>query len=231
MLGDLDDIIDAAVTRGSKPCLVEVGRALHQHETTTAYAWSSGRITATVGTDWVRLKRRLGVIGDAVRLDVAELRALDVACGDWTYRRDGWAAYYTYPAAPPPYGGSVYCYLPPGRASEPLRVGREMMGRLSGERFRGSEEIVPLQEPVELTEGVRIQTEIWRRGERHGPADGSLVGVRYRLSDVVTFDAERRSAKIARGGEYVYLEPGEENFVAAVLGVVGHDGGQTGRPR
>jgi hypothetical protein len=228
---DLDDIINAAGARGGKPCLVEIGRALHEHSTTTAYVWSTGRITAAAGPGWAQLKRRLGVIGDTVRLDVAELHALDGACGDWTHRRDGWAAFYAYSAAPPPYGGSVYCYQPAGRASEPVRLGTEMMGRLRGERFCGRDEIVPLREHVDLTDGVWIEAEIWRRGERHGPAEGSLVGVRYGLGDVVTLDAERRSAKIAQGGEYVYLEPGEEKFVAAIVGVVAHASGQTGRRR
>jgi hypothetical protein len=218
---DLDDIINAACVRDSEPCLVEVGRALRKHATETVFAWSSGRITATVGPGWAQLKRRLGFVGDAVRLDLAELRALDVACGYWTQRRDEWASFHCYPGAPPPYGGLSYGYQPAGRASEPVRLGTEMMGKLRGERFCGSEEIVPLSDPVKLTDGVCLEAEIWRRGERHGPADGSLVGVRYRLGDTVTLDAARRSARIVRAGEHVWLEPGEESFVAAVLGVVG----------
>jgi hypothetical protein len=232
MLGDLDDIIDAAVgAHGGKPCLVEVGRALHEHTTTTAFVWSTGRITAAVGMDWSQLERRLGVLGDAVRLDFAELHALDVACRDWAKRRDEWAAYLSYAAAPPPYGGSAYCYLPPGSQSRPARIGMELMGKLRGERFCGRDEIVPMSEAVELADGVLIAAEIWRRGERHGPADGSLTGLRYRLVDGVTVDAERQEAKVVRGRKCVYLEPGEELFVAAVLGLVGRDGGQTRRPR
>jgi hypothetical protein len=230
MLGDLDDVINAAGARGGKPCLVEVGRALHEHGTTTAYVWSTGRITAALGPAWAQLGRRLGVVGDAVRLEFAELRALAVACGDWANRRDAWAAYYYSSAGYPAPHGHAWYYRPGGTGSRPVRLGEVVMGRRRGEDLCGHDEIVP-QEPVELTDGARVEAEIWRRGERQGPADGSLTGLRYRLGEVVTLDAERQDAKVVRGRKCVNLEPGEEAFVAAVLRVAGQDGGQTERPR
>ena len=100
---DLDDLLAAAGARRDQPCLIEVGRALRANATTTGYFWSTGRIAATVAAEWVGIKRRLGVMGEGdMRIDLAELRSLDVACRDWALRRDEWASFHSYAGAPPP---------------------------------------------------------------------------------------------------------------------------------
>ncbi len=224
---DHDDLLAAAGARGDEPCLIEVGRALRADGETTGYFWSTGRIAATVGADWARLKRRLGVMGDGdMRINLAELRALDVACGDWACRRDEWARFFSYSGAPAPYQGFVhiYSYQPAGKGSAPVKIGRETRGRLQGEKLCGRDMVVPMEQAIELANDVRIEAEIWRRGERHGPPEGSLVGMRYHLGvDALILHAHRQVAKLARREHNVHLEAGEEAFVAAVLRVVERD--------
>lgn len=220
---DFEDILAAAGARRDEPCLVEVGRALQADGATTGYFWSSGRIAATVGQDWVRMKRRLGVMGVDIVVDLAGLRALNVACVDWARRRNDWARFFSYPGAPPPYSGivTVYAYQPPGgKANDFVRIGTKTRGVLSGENLVGNDALVPLDHVIELANDVHIDAESWRLGERHGPAEGSLVGCRYRIGDgALTLDADRQYMKLTRRFDNVCLEAGEEAFVAAVLAV------------
>jgi hypothetical protein len=230
---DLDDILNAAGARRDEPCLIEVGRALQADGATVGYFWSSGRIAATVGAGWVRLKRRLGLMGEGdMRLDLAELHALDVACRDWARRRDEWAQFFSHSGAPAPYQGfvHVYKYQPAGKGSAAVEIGVETRGKLRGEKLCGRDAVVPMPVAIELDNDVRVEAEIWRLGERQGPSEGSLVGCRYRLgARALMVDADRWRAKLSRQGDKVSLEAGEEAFVAAVLAVVERDGGQTGR--
>ena len=232
---DLDDILNAAGARRDEPCLIEVGRALQAEGATVGYFWSSGRIAATVGPGWVRLKRRLGVMGEGdMRLDHAELRALDVACRDWARRRDEWASFFSHSGAPAPYQGfvHVYKYQPAGKASVPVEIGVETRGKLRGEKFCGRDAVMPMREAIDLGNGAIVDAEILRLGERQGPPEGSLIGRRYRVgAGALLLDVRRQRARLTRRGDTVGLEAGEEGFVAAVLAVVERDDGQTGTQR
>jgi hypothetical protein len=221
---DFEDLLELSSGGHGKPCLVQLGRALHKDGATTGYAWSSGRIGATVSKGWVRIRRRLGVMGrgnegdNDLRLDRDELRALLVACEDWAKRRNDWAAFYSSGSGHPPgFGCSTTWYQPPGKNAKRVRLGERTFGRPRGEELLGRDELVPLVPEGKLAVSVLVEADIWRRGEKHGPAEGSLVGARYRLGGEAVFIAERGGAEVQCRGRTVHLEPGEEEFVAALL--------------
>jgi hypothetical protein len=221
---DFEDLLELASGGRGKECLVQLGRALHKDGATIGYAWSSGRVGATAGSGWVRIRRRFGVIGlrnkgdNDLRLDLSELRALGVACDDWARRRDDWAAFYSSGSGHPPgYGCSTTWYQPPGKNAKRVRIGERTFGRPRGEQLLGRDEIVPIVPAVKLPESVLVEADIWRRGEKHGPPQGSLVGARYRLCGGAAFMADREGAEVQCRGRTVHLEPGEEAFVAALL--------------
>ena len=226
MTWDLDETLDAASADRGEPCLVEVARAHHgAGAATRCYFWSTGRICATVGSGRIRIRRRYGTIGSSrrsntLRLDRGELGLLRAACRDWLRRRERWAAfYYSCAGFPAGFGRACY-YQAPGKRGQLVTVGRFTPGGTRGEDLRGKDEVVRLPTPRWIAEGVRHVGEIWRRGERYGPAAGSLVGLRYRLGDRLTVDARREGARVwRRGGSDVHLEPDEEPFVAALLDV------------
>ena len=232
MSWDLDDILDTAGAVRGKPQLIEVGRAIGRgHDATTGYFWSTGRIGATVGPDWVRIRRRLGVSTDGIKLDAETVRSLAIACRAWSRCRDQWAAfYYSGGGFPPGYGGGISYYEAPGKHGEKIKIGG--IGCLGhnkwGADLVGTEEVVPI-EPRRLKPANAV-AEIWRRGERQGPPTGSQVGLRYDLGKNVFLDARRNDARIWRrhGGD-VYLEPAEESFAAALLHVMGRSTTRTPR--
>jgi hypothetical protein len=61
---DIEEIVATAVGRNGKPCLVQLATALGADGTTRGYAWWTARVVVTVGPGWVRVRRRLGVMGD-----------------------------------------------------------------------------------------------------------------------------------------------------------------------
>ena len=153
-----------------------------------------------------------------LRLDRDELRALLVACEDWAKRRNDWAAFYSSGSGHPPgFGCSTTWYQPPGKNAKRVRLGERTFGRPRGEELLGRDELVPLVPEGKLAVSVLVEADIWRRGEKHGPAEGSLVGARYRLGGEAVFIAERGGAEVQCRGRTVHLEPGEEEFVAALL--------------
>lgn len=206
--------IEAAVGDGEPPCPIAVARTAGRRAR-TVYAWSSGRITARVGAEGVRISRRdrrmwedEGEGRNAIWLGDEQLRALEVACRDWRERRSEWAAFYVSSAGRPAgYGASTY-YRPSGHCSQPVEVARLGLGPSWGEDFVGRNETVELRDPGSLRGGVEVIAETWRRGERYGPGAGSLVGLRHRIADDVFLDVERHNARVWRkhGGD-VYLEP------------------------
>lgn len=63
---DLDDILAAAGPDRDSPCLVEVARVRSGPTRTVGFYWSTGRIRATVGPNWVRIKRKWGPMSDGL---------------------------------------------------------------------------------------------------------------------------------------------------------------------
>ncbi len=228
MSWDFDRLLRIGVARDGEPCLIELGRALDgKGAASVGYFWSTGRIGAGVGPGGVRIRRRFGVMGKGERgndltLEASELRALEHACHDWARRRDEWAAFYFstsgYPAG---FGGASY-YQPPGKDSSAIKLGSEGIGGRQGKGLVGSDDVVPLPDAVAVGAGASVVAELWRRGERHGPRQGVLQGVRYALcDDAVVFDARRHGGEVRRReGDAVHLEPGEESFVTALVRVV-----------
>lgn len=220
---DLADILEAAAPRQGPPQLVEVSRALTRGRVaTTGYFWSSGRISATVGTHGVHVRRRSGVTSPGLELEAATIQRLALACREWSRRREEWAAFYDSGSGyPPGYGGGACYYQAPGRGGDRITVGRRgCLGHgQEGADLVGTEEVVAVA-PQRRQRAV-VVGELWRRGERQGPEAGSLVGLRYELGAGVYFDARRRGARVwhERGGN-VDFEPGEEAFVAALLEVL-----------
>lgn len=221
MVWDLDDILHVAGGSRRSPQLIEVGRALNKgRPATVGYFWSNGRIGATVGAGWVKIDRRFGVQGRGLQLDVPTLALLAKACRTWVRQRDRWAAFFSSSGGyPPGYGGHASYYLPPGKDSARVTVGR--VGCLGhdrvGEELVGRDEVVVLPRPRRAGR-LRIVAELWRRGEKHGPPEGSRVGVRFQLAEGVYLDAKRNDARAhdAHGGQ-VTLERGDEAFVRELL--------------
>jgi hypothetical protein len=226
---DLNAILDAAGARRGAPSLIALAHGVQGgRASTTGYFWSTGRVYATVGAHTARIKRHLGTIGHAGRMDdlvvkASELRPLAAACRDWARYRDEWAAFYFstsgYPAG---MGGASY-YRPPGADAERVFIGSVCLGRERGKALEGRDEHVLLEAPRAIAPSVVVVGEIWRIGEQHGPKRGSLVGLRYRVGEGLFLDAERTGARLWRqqGDGEVELEPGEEAFVRALLDVVG----------
>ena len=214
---DLDDILDVAGGSRRSPQLIEVGCALIKgRRATVGYFWSNGRIGATAGAGWVQIDRRWGVQGRPLRIDLATLAVLDQACRAWVRQRDRWAAFYGSGAGyPPGWGGYASYYLPPGKDSARVTVGR--VGCLGhnrvGEDLVGKDQVVVLDRP-RRTGRVPIVAELWRRGEKHGPPEGSRIGARFQIADGVYLDAKRNDARlhVSYGGD-VTLECGDEAFV------------------
>lgn len=219
---NLDDIISATCASQSSPCLVELARAVgaQGEADSVGYAWSTGRITASVTERRVHLRRRFGPVSPsgAFVIDRSDLGALARACRVWSERRDHWSAFYASAAGYPIGFGSAWYYRAPGRDSARVVVGREVAGnRQEGERWQGREEVVPLDAPEHVAEGVERVADVWRRGERFGDSTGALVGECYRVGRMHV-DARRPHARIVDTltGVEVYLEPGEEHFIAAL---------------
>jgi len=206
----------------SAPRLVELARALSDEgqPDTVGYVWSTGRITATVADREVYLRRRFGPVSvrQPLVLDRRDLAPLARACGDWSERRDQWAAFYVSTAGYPIGYGAASYYRAPGPNAERVVVRREVLGKPSeGEDWRGHEDVVPRDVAERIDAGVELIADVWRRGERFGDPGGSLVGVCYRVGRL-HIHAHRQHARVVDsliGGE-VYLEPGEERFVAAL---------------
>lgn len=219
---NLDDIISATCASQSSPCLVELARAVgaEGEPDSVGYAWSTGRITASVTERRVHLRRRFGPISPrgALVIDRSDLGALARACRVWSERRDQWSAFYASAAGYPIGFGSAWYYRAPGRDSARVVVGRKVVGnRQEGETWQGRDEVVPLDAREHVDEGVERVADVWRRGERFGDPAGALVGQRYRLGRVHV-DARRLHAHVVdtRSAVEVYLEPGEEHFIAAL---------------
>jgi hypothetical protein len=154
---------------------------------------------------------------------VASIR-LDFGLPDrahWARSRDAWAAFYHSSAGyPAGYGGGCY-YQAPGKHGEHVTIGTVTLGGHRGGDLCGRDEVVSLEKPRRPRPGVEVVAEIWRRDERFGPPDGSLVGLRYRLGPELFVDAQRMGAKVWREDGEVFLEPDEGPFVSALLAVVG----------
>lgn len=229
-------ILEAAGAGDGTPRLIPIGTATAPNGAVLAgYVWGTGRVRATVHPGWLRVWRESGRVGGMVRLDPRRLDALKVVCRDWTRRRDDRAAFWSSSAGYPPGTGGAHYYQAPGRDSERQRIGRELLGEFrEGETLRGKNELRPLPSPRQLTPGVQAIAEIWRRGERFGPLEGSLVGLRYQVDGRFEADATRRELRLRRkDGEQrpqrnriersprandheMSVEPGEEGFVDAL---------------
>jgi hypothetical protein len=217
---DLENILGAVTGGDRTPMLVEVGRSLRGPESTVGYFWSTGRIQVTVGRGTVRLRRILGNVGlgengeeRGLQIDARQLQCLAVACEHWARHRHGWPAFYfTTAGYPPGYGGAEY-YQHPGRRGKRVQVWSASMGQRRGTQLQGRDEARRVRPAKAIADGVVITHELWRVGERHGPREGSLVGLRYRFDCDLHLDAKREDARAwrTRGGS-VHLEPGEEAF-------------------
>ena len=219
MSWDLFDVVEAAGATRDEPMLIEVATARARGRAPRrGFVWSTGRVIATVGDGRVRIARRLGVMSDGLALDLDELHALALATADWAAQRERWAAFYFSCSGYPAGCGGAYWYEPPGAAPR-QKLGTHTIGGRTGEQLVGRDELVAIA-PSTTSRAPAI-AEIWRRGERHGPSAGSLVGLRYRLAPGLQLDAKRDEAVVARGkDDRVYLEPGEERFVAELLDVL-----------
>lgn len=220
---DLEDVLLAAQPDRERRALVEVGRSVSAGTTATAYFWSSGRISATVTAGGARFRRRRGTQGvhgaNELALDLDEWRALARTCDRWVERRGDWAAFYDSSSGyPPGYGGACY-YQPPGDAPR-VRIGVSGPYHREGGTLVGHEDLVHVS-PRDLGDGASVIAELWRRGERHGPDTGSQVGLRVALGARSFLDVRRPDARVwCVDGAGVYLEPGEEAFVAAVVALL-----------
>lgn len=220
---DIEDALEGARRARPKEHLVEVMRT-HGGRPRSLYFWSgSDRIFATVSGGIADIERRYGEGGGqrGIRLDLAKLRAAHEACRRWQKMRHEWAAFYTSAKGLPGGFGCHYIYQPPGAKKDLVILGTSMMGRLRGKTLVGDDVVVVLPKPARVSRGAVAIAEIWRRGERHGPKAGSLVGVRYDIGGGLVFDARRESARIADAkGQEVFLEEDETPFIRALVGVL-----------
>jgi hypothetical protein len=225
MSWDLDKVLSVAFARGDAPRLFELGRAIGRGApTTTTYAWSSGRICATRGSGWVRIKRRMGVVGPGITLHDDELCALAGVARRWAAVRQKWAAFYYSGAGYPPGFGSGCYYQAPGARGKRVTIGVSGLGR-RGRGLEGRDEIRRPARVARSRKGAELLGEIWRRGERFGPRAGSLVGERYAIGADLRVEVRRHELCVSRRRteDEVVIEPDETELVAALLELI--DGG------
>ncbi len=218
---DLDTVLAIAQADDDAPRLFELGRTIVGGKpTTTMYAWSTGRIYAARGAGWTRIKRRLGVVGPGITLNDAELRAVAGVSELWARVRDDWAAfYYSSAGYPPGYGGGCY-YQAPGTLAERVTIGVSILSR-RGPGLEGKEEIRQPTRARRSPSGATLHGEIWRCGERYGPAAGSLVGERYRIGARVIVEARRQDLRVSRGtAQDVVIERSEAAFIVSLLELI-----------
>ena len=212
-----EDAIDAIA--GGRPRLVELAR--NATRTQSVWWWSTMRVGAVVRANDVRIERRCGHVSgiNRLRLDASQLRTVVRACSAWLRVRERFAAFYSSSAGyPGGYGGAEY-YQPPGSA-EVVCVGSTMLGRRTGQRLVGRDDVIRVDVSQPIAPGIVAVASTWRRGEKHGPKAGSLVGARWRVGDV-RIDVGREEATIACGRGRVVIEHDEIAFVRALVRVLG----------
>jgi hypothetical protein len=118
----------------------------------------------------------------------------------------------------PPYVGHEYEYQPPGRHAPWVHVGRRGPVRDAdeGSTFAGHDEVVPLAEPRVTPSGLQVVAAIWHRGEAHGPPDGLVVGLHYRLGVDLLLEAWRDCARAVRGDSDLWVEARDALFLTAL---------------
>ncbi len=78
--------------------------------------------------------------------------------------------------------------------------------------------------PVEVADGVHVVAELWQRGERYGPVEGSRIGVQYQFGPDLFLQARRCSARAYRTDRSdVFLERGDEVFLRLLVGRLARD--------
>lgn len=217
---DLDDEDEDRIARvaGRRPRLV---LAAHRASGTRAlWIWSTLRIGATVSGGVAQIERRYGQLGavNRVRLDLVQIRAVLCASRAWSRARERFAAFYSvgYPGG---YGGEDH-YLPP-HAEDPIRMGRVIAGAREGDRIVGHDEVVRLAGAIRVAPGVHAVAEIWRRGERFGPRDGSRVGERWDLGEGLRLEVGRRAMLVRHRRGEVLVEDDELGFLRALARAFG----------
>lgn len=69
--------------------------------------------------------------------------------------------------------------------------------------------------------GVHAVAEIWRRGERFGPRDGSRVGERWDLGEGLRLEVGRRAMLVRHRRGEVLVEDDELGFLRALARAFG----------
>ena len=231
MTWDLYAVLSIAVAKEEGPRLFEFGRTIAGGKpATTTYVWSTGRIGAARSAGRTRIKRRLGAVGPGITLGDDELRAVAGVTEHWARVRDEWAAfYYSSAGYPPGYGGGCY-YQAPGALAERVTIGVSVLGR-RGPGLEGSDEVRRPTRARHSPPGASLLGEIWRCGERFGPAAGSLVGERYGIGARLIVEARRQELRLSRAAEQeVVIERAEAAFIVSLLELIepGADTDRTG---
>ncbi|MDQ3034371.1 MAG: hypothetical protein M3Y87_18330 [Myxococcota bacterium] len=220
----LEELLDRARGRDRSERLVQV-IVRGVSDGTSLWYWTSNRIRADVQEGTAHVTRRYGKVGDGrgLALGLEELRRIAVVCEVWERTRHEWAAFFASSAGMPGGYGRSYYYQPPGARAQLVQIGRSVMGRRHGGELVGRDDRVRLPKAERLAPNVRAVEEVWRRGEAHGPPDGSLVGRRYTLGGGLAIDAQREHLRIARARRELFLEKDEAPFVRALVDVLSRD--------
>lgn len=219
----IEEILSAlSNTPDSAPCLVRLAQAVRTDGPATVYAWSTGRLLATVRPGQVSIGRHWGVVTgpNRITLYASDLAPLDSACAHWAANRDSWAAWYESSAGHPPgWGCSGIYYQPPGSDSSRVRLGERVLGTLHGRELHGRNTTQRVRPQVSPAPGVRVVDRIMRTGEAMGPAK-ALSGLHYRLDSGLLLKADRFNLQLTRGKQGMSLEPGEESLARALAEVL-----------
>lgn len=220
----LEELLARARGRGRSEKLVQV-IVRGVTDSTAIWYWTTHRIRALVRDGTAHVARHRGQVGDGLGLclDLEELRRVASACDVWERTRDEWAAFFSSAAGLPGGYGTAFYYRPPGAGAQLVSIGRQLMGHRRGGELVGRDERVKLSPSAIVAPNVRAVAEIWRRGEAHGPAEGSLVGRRYTLGHGLAIDAQREELRIRRGRRELVLEKDEGPFIRALVDVLSRD--------
>lgn len=222
-MDDLFECIAGQKVDRANPCLIQIGqtRGSKSGEESTFYAWSTGRILASVRETGTLIRNRWAKPGEREGIEIPwrVLDALLVSLEIWTKRRESWAAFFSTRSGYPLGWGLREIFVAPGPEEKWQTVWSRSMGMLGtpeGEAFKGREDFRPKVQADQLSGGVSLAAEIWRVGERQTPPEGLKVGEVFSLPEGFEVIARRNEANLKSKAGTVCLEKCEVEFVAAL---------------
>ena len=173
------------------------------------------RFVVTLGDDWIGVNQREGYEGESpyyVILSYTDPERIQMVFNVWQQDRSTWAEFQSvrdgYPSGLirdhyiPPEGGGPFTERVVVRNTK----GPQKHGRSNA--FVGKDEFRQFETSRAHPSGLEVMGEHWRVGECHGPQNGSLIGLRFRIRPGLVVDTKRLQLEIIQegGGSIILTE-------------------------